>query len=424
MSSSACREYLTLNMNKLLVGTLAAVFLSVGLTAHAAPTPVKVIAEGTTDSNYTKPVPNGKEHDEVGALTMNYTLTHRLEFWNVGAEGGDKYMAATYTVITTPVSMREVVKRIVLPSKEIGVQMKPSSQPLPEPTSTVENWTFSGGLGGTFVNEKGTLLKLAITSDGSGGFYIQNGDYKMTVSPATAFKDWAPETTDAGMRFSGMTGQVEYCLPKLDCDDEASWKLAKLDSQGFPPYTHIRTAEDSTAILSFADMSTFVLKPESHVVLDTPPGPESKVKLVAGNIWANIKKMVKDGSMSVEMNQAVCGIKGTTFVLEETGATSTLKVIEGKVSMTPKSGGAAVMVTDGQTVTATAQGLGPIEKFDAPAESAIWEGLRVPSPKAVAGTVEQPASSLSRGIIGAVALAAVLVVGAGLWLAKRRAKQA
>ena len=39
----------------------------------------------------------------------------------------------------------------------------------------------------------------------------------------------------------------------------------------------------------------------------------------------------------MEMNQAVCGIKGTTFVAEvKKDGTSTLKVIEGTVGFTAK----------------------------------------------------------------------------------------
>ena len=181
-----------------------------------------------------------------------------------------------------------------------------------------------------------------------------------------------PEIKDTGMRFSGMTGQVEYLLPGKDPTDEDNWKLAKLNDAYFPPGTHVRTQEDSSAILSFADMSTFVLKPESEVILATPPGKDSKIKMVAGNIWVNVKKMVLEGSMEIEMNQAVAGIKGTTLVLSDDGKTSTLKVIEGKVSFTSKSNGEKVNVVTGSMVSSSSTGLGNIETFDVVKETADW----------------------------------------------------
>jgi hypothetical protein len=86
--------------------------------------------------------------------------------------------------------------------------------------------------------------------------------------------------------------------------------------------------------------------------------------MLIGNMWVNIKKMAKDGSMQVEMSQAVAGIKGTTFVVEETGSTSTLKVIEGTVEFTSLVNGAVAEVTSEQQVVASASGLAAAVAFD------------------------------------------------------------
>jgi len=176
---------------------------------------------------------------------------------------------------------------------------------------------------------------------------------------------------DSGARFSSMTGQVEW---RAD-DDPNGWKLCKLGTK-LPVNAHIRTQEDSSAILSFSDISTFIMKAETEIVLESPPERDGKIKLAAGKIWMNIKKIVKDGSMEVDTNQAVCGIKGTTLALEELNGVSTLKVIEGKVLFTPKAGGGETMVEGGSLITATAQGIGTLEKFDAEKESKDWETLR------------------------------------------------
>jgi ferric-dicitrate binding protein FerR (iron transport regulator) len=94
------------------------------------------------------------------------------------------------------------------------------------------------------------------------------------------------------------------------------------------------------------------MKPESELIL-SQPGEQSKISLIAGKIRVNTKRMIKDGTMDVEMSQAVAGIKGTTFIVEETGDTSTLKVIEGEVEFTSKVTGKTKMVKGGEMITAT-----------------------------------------------------------------------
>jgi len=55
-----------------------------------------------------------------------------------------------------------------------------------------------------------------------------------------------------------------------------------------PVGTRIKTGLDSSAVLSFTDMSYFVMKPSTEVILSSPSKKESKIKLAAGNIWANV----------------------------------------------------------------------------------------------------------------------------------------
>lgn len=75
--------------------------------------------------------------------------------------------------------------------------------------------------------------------------------------------------------------------------------------------------------------------------------------------------MLKDGTMEVEMSQAVAGIKGTRFELNETGTESTIRVTEGTVAFVSKATGDTVMVTAGEAVTATGAGFGEKTTFDA-----------------------------------------------------------
>ncbi|MCX7589403.1 MAG: FecR family protein, partial [Patescibacteria group bacterium] len=173
---------------------------------------------------------------------------------------------------------------------------------------------------------------------------------------------------DAGVRVAGMTGQV-------DIEIDGVRRPLKMDDV-IPVDAHIITEEDSKMIFLYDVMSTFVLGPESEIVVSSPPEKESKLKLVAGNIWANVKKMVKDGTMEIEMNQAVAGIKGTTFVCEEKNGKSILKVFEGEVDFKSKATGQSIKVKGGEKTEASTKELSKNESFDVSQEIESWLNLR------------------------------------------------
>lgn len=145
---------------------------------------------------------------------------------------------------------------------------------------------------------------------------------------------------------------------------------------------------------------------------------DSQFKLLVGNLWVNVKKMLKDGSMDIEMSQAVAGIKGTTFVLEEDGETSILKVIEGMVEFTSKVTGESILVEGGETVSATEDGLGEVGKFDVNAEMAGWAAYGAKTPSE--GFPLWAILTIGAG----VALIAVIVVIAAASRRKKRAAAA
>ena len=173
---------------------------------------------------------------------------------------------------------------------------------------------------------------------------------------------------------------------------------------------HIRTGPRSSAIISFGDLSTFVMKADTEIILSTPPEKESKLDLVIGNIWVNVKKMAKNGTMEVTMNHAVSGIKGTTFVCESTGTTSTLKVIEGSVEFKDNIG-KTVTVNSGEKVSATSNGMGAKETFDIALEEQQWEGL-APTSK-----------SINLGLIIGIVAAVIAVITVILWFVIKKRKQ-
>lgn len=74
--------------------------------------------------------------------------------------------------------------------------------------------------------------------------------------------------------------------------------------------------------------------------------------------------MITEGTMEVEMSQAIAGARGTRFILTETGTESKVEVTEGTVAFTSKTTGNEVLVTAGEAVIATAEGLGEKTTFD------------------------------------------------------------
>lgn len=122
-----------------------------------------------------------------------------------------------------------------------------------------------------------------------------------------------------------------------------------------------------------------MLKPDAEIVLTIPTDKENKLKLLAGQMWVNVKKMVVNGSMEIEMNQAVAGIKGTTFVVSEINSVSSLKVIEGTVNFTSKFSGESINVTAGQQVSADFENITEVTTFDVDAEQATWPEFTSPT---------------------------------------------
>jgi hypothetical protein len=204
---------------------------------------------------------------------------------------------------------------------------------------------------------------------------------------------------DSGVGFSEISGQVMICRHR-DREDE-NWEMATLRTRIYR-YDHIRVGEGSKAILGFADMTTCVIERETEIIISTSPEPESKLKLVVGNIWINIKKMWKDGSMDIEMNQAVLGAKGTKFRCMETGELSQVEVYEGIVEVTYKPTGEKRLFNAGQGVKATQSGMSFFNLNDSDGtasetENVYQQGLQANREKKDPQAVELFTSALQNG---------------------------
>lgn len=249
---------------------------------------------------------------------------------------------------------------------------------------------------GAGIAELGGRLKLKVCSSGWETDYF----YAWHEGPPPATAAAAPKVTvqhvdepappalppgvkDSGARFSDLYGQVEW---RPDEDEEA-WQFAKYD-QVLPVNAHIRTSNDFGAIISFADMTTFVLKPESEIVLSAPTERDSQIRLLGGQLWTNVKRMLKDGSMEIEMSQAVTGIKGTLLHSREEKGRSAVAVCEGSVRVTNRQTGEAVALAAGDRAVAA----GATLAVEAGAAAALC--ARVPASAADAALTAEPEAAV------------------------------
>lgn len=172
---------------------------------------------------------------------------------------------------------------------------------------------------------------------------------------------------DTGARFASIQGEVEM-YPDGNPDDR---RFAKMDVK-IEPGIHIFTGEDSNVIITFADMSTYKLPPNSEIVIQSFKS-KSQLQLLGGKLWSNFKKIINNETIEVHTSQAVLGIKGTTFIVEEQKGLTTLKVIEGTVSFQSKASGKSEDVKAGEKLVADKKGLGEKVIFDPVEEEKIWQ---------------------------------------------------
>ena len=319
----------------------------------------------------------GKASGTVGA--WNDLITVSIEFWNVGEIGGEEYGKATVDF---------GCKQKMVNDWKCAADEQP-------PVIGI----FSGGPNGKIIIDEMKIIEGGDTIQLVNGNNFTSGKaiIKAEVENPEIFSkyDWDENSNnkesqakkeskleDSGVAFSDLFGQVEVNIPNEDGTyDEEKWDFAKLDGKTFPVGTHIKTSENSGGYISFADMTTFTLKPGSEIILSSPAAKDSQIKLLAGNLWINVKKMMKDGSMEIEMSQAVAGIKGTRFILNETGTESTIMVTEGTVNYTSKSTGRSVDVSKGESVTASSKGLSEKTTFDPIEEEKKWQEFTANSRK-------------------------------------------
>lgn len=168
------------------------------------------------------------------------------------------------------------------------------------------------------------------------------------------------EKIDSHIRFNDFYGEVKK---RCNFEEDDSYEFVDLDDVVYEN-DRIKTEEESGAILGLEDMSTYVIKSESVLIIHTEEGNESKLEMLIGSMWTNIKKMAAGKALEVEMSQCVCGINGTIVAFEEMGGKSNIYLFAGSVTVKSKKGTDKVNLQPGQTSSVGSNGKVAVKEFD------------------------------------------------------------
>lgn len=252
-------------------------------------------------------------------------------------------------------------------------------------------------------------------------------------------KDDNGDYIDNGVRVSDIAGEVY--IRRGDAS-AVEWEILNLDDviyEGDMIHTKDRNSRCS---LSLTDMTTFEMRPRSALIIITRSEKESALSLLAGKVMVNLKKMIKDGSMNVEMSQGIAGARGTIFSLESDEKTSRVAVLEGRVEVKDKKGG-SIMLSPNEKITVTDGKAGDKETFSLKDELNLWEeetrnkilsdieartgqapdSEAVPTPTASVSAVESSGDVPSKKHFPSYFYLAIIAVlflsGIGYWFKKR-----
>ena len=196
-----------------------------------------------------------------------------------------------------------------------------------------------------------------------------------------------------------------------------SMALARFDE--VPEGARVVTYEDSFAQLRMASGSLVRLGPETEVALSKlryqkPRGKRKEsVRLVVGKVWARVTRLFgAESSFEVEAENAVAGVRGTTFFVERTGANERFTLTSGALQIR-RGATLANLDEPGSFLDATASGFGAPGKLSADELTALrrsvggsaWilntqlalTGVELPAAAQPKGT---PKQKLRRDILG------------------------
>lgn len=307
-------------------------------------------------------------HDTYDGRVLGESY-REMTFWNVGQVSGNSEYAK--------VILSADCSKSTTPGCIAGDPMEGIFSGGPNGVITISGYEFKLHDGQYFeLNSGGTTTKYTVENPEIFSKYRWSMDEAPPI-PKISGDKYSIETIGAA-RFNDLYGQVEVNIPKPDGTyDDEKWDFAKIDME-LPPGTKIKVGEKSGLLLTFPNTQTdIIVGPETDIVLvDVAQEKMSMEGSPWGKLKASVKKLLKDGSLEIEMSQAVAGIKGTIFSLEDTRDKSTIKVTEGSVAFTSKATGQTQMVNAGETLSADTNGLGQKATFDPVAEEKQWKELK------------------------------------------------
>lgn len=133
-------------------------------------------------------------------------------------------------------------------------------------------------------------------------------------------------------------------------------KDLKLSVESFMmPGSKLITGSKSSVDLIFTDTIKLRIGPKSTLVLDFARILEGKefsqikMKLAQGTIYASMNKLAKNSSFVLSTLKSLVNVRGTEFVVEETGSSNNVIVATGTVSVTDLEGKNEVSVEKGKS---------------------------------------------------------------------------
>lgn len=182
-------------------------------------------------------------------------------------------------------------------------------------------------------------------------------------------KDENGDYIDSGARVSDIAGEVYV---RRGDAERYEWEMLNLDDVIYEgDMIHTKT-RNSHCLLSLSDMTTFEMRPRSGIIINTRSEKESALSILAGKVMVNVKKMIKDGSMNVEMSQCIAGARGTIFPLESDDKVSRVAVLEGQAEVKDNNGGTAIL-NPNEKITVTDGRTGNKEAYALQDELSLWE---------------------------------------------------
>ncbi|MFZ2960137.1 MAG: FecR family protein [Candidatus Ozemobacteraceae bacterium] len=175
---------------------------------------------------------------------------------------------------------------------------------------------------------------------------------------------------DSGARFSSISREVEV-FPDANPDSRVFANPKTVLNAD----DHVTTGEESNAVITFADLSTLMLKAESEIVIDVPPDKTSKVDLLKGRLWLNVKKVVSGQPIEVKTSLATTGIKGTivTFLSKPDHSEDLIQILRGSAEVTVTKTQEKTLLEAGQELLIKSSGITDKRSIDVDQESNNWK---------------------------------------------------